>query len=246
MDHSDFATALLDAGQNRPAGISDGHGGPANRRFDVYRNNVAVSLADALEASFPVIKSLVGDEFFRAMAGVALRRHPPQSPLMAEFGAEFPEFLSSFPPAASLPYLADVARLENALRKSYHASDAAAFRPANMQSLDPEAFGATCFALTPATQLIRSAHPVGSIWHANQPSAAALQQSGAQDVLIARIEYDPEILVLPQGAFEFLTALDGVTPLTAALAAAGDGFDFPATLTLCLSHSLLGRPAGPD
>ena len=40
-----FATALLDARVPLPPGLIDAEGRPAHRRFDVYRNNVAVSYA---------------------------------------------------------------------------------------------------------------------------------------------------------------------------------------------------------
>src|SRR6056297_4262947 len=98
VDQSTFRAALLDAEATRPDGLTDGAGAPAGRRFDVYRNNVAVSLADALEAAFPVIAKLVGTRNFRLLAGAFLRSHPPQSPLMMFYGAEMPTFLSTFGP----------------------------------------------------------------------------------------------------------------------------------------------------
>lgn len=235
----DFATALLSTEMPQPAGLSDGQGGPAAKRFNVYRNNVAVSLSDALEASFPVVRKLVGADFFRAMAGVALRQNPPQSPLMAEFGAEFPAFLETFPPVATLPYLADVASIENAMRRSYHAADATAFDAADLQSMTPDQFAQTCFTLTPATQILRSGFAAGSIWHANQPNGPPQTEQQPQDVIIARPEFDPWVHILPQGAFEVLSPLDGTTPLAEALEQAPEGFDFPTTLTLCLSYGVL-------
>jgi hypothetical protein len=104
-------TAILDPGAPTPAGLADGAGRPATRRFAVYRNNVVASLSEALEVAFPAIAKLVGNGFFRAMAGIFVRAHPPRSPLMMLYGAEFPDFLATFAPVAHLPYLADVARL---------------------------------------------------------------------------------------------------------------------------------------
>ena len=37
-----FTTALLDHAIPAPAGLTNPFGGPAGKRFDVYRNNVAV------------------------------------------------------------------------------------------------------------------------------------------------------------------------------------------------------------
>lgn len=111
-DQSAFHAALMDAARPVPEGLRDPAGRPAGKRFDVYRNNVAVSLTRALETGFPVLRKLVGAEFFSAMAGVYLRTHPPTSPLLQQYGQDMPGFLRGFPPAKSLPYLPDIARLE--------------------------------------------------------------------------------------------------------------------------------------
>ena len=49
------------------------------QRLNVYRNNVFVSLMEALGEIFPVCKQVVGDAFFNAMARQYVDRHPPRS-----------------------------------------------------------------------------------------------------------------------------------------------------------------------
>ena len=68
-----------------------------------------IGLTEALEAAFPVVRKLVGDEFFRAMAGVYLRTHPPKTPLMMFYGEAMPQFLSRFGPTKKFGYLPDIA-----------------------------------------------------------------------------------------------------------------------------------------
>ncbi|WP_372833199.1 HvfC/BufC N-terminal domain-containing protein, partial [Puniceibacterium confluentis] len=120
---SAFHAALLDAATAVPAGLTDGNGHSAGRRYAVYRNNVAVSLRDALETGYPAIARLLGRENFRHVAGLHLRASPPETPCMMLYGADFPDFLASLAPLAHLPYLADVARIEWGLRCAYHAAD---------------------------------------------------------------------------------------------------------------------------
>ncbi|MDA0924796.1 MAG: DNA-binding domain-containing protein, partial [Proteobacteria bacterium] len=165
-----FAMALLDPGQPAPAGLTNPFGGPAGRRFDVYRNNVAVSLTQALETGFPTVRKLVGDDFFKAMAGIYLRATPPSDPRLALYGTTFPGFLARFEPVRHLRYLPDIARLDLGLRQSYHAADAAPFdttglAPAAVLSLKPR--------LAPATLILSSRHPVFAIWLYNTETGAA-------------------------------------------------------------------------
>jgi hypothetical protein len=108
----DFSQALLDADSPIPIGLTTWNGSDPAGRFAVYRNNVFASLIDALADTYPVMLALVGNEFFRAMAKVFVQTNPPRSRVLACYGSGFADFVEDFYPARSLPYLADVARLE--------------------------------------------------------------------------------------------------------------------------------------
>ena len=118
---SDFAAALLDPDVAAPDGLVAWNGSDPAHRFAVYRNNVTSALSDVLADSFPVTQQLVGEAFFRALAQVFVRAHPPRTRVLAHYGHELPEFVAQFPPAAGLPYLADVARLEWQRLQALHA-----------------------------------------------------------------------------------------------------------------------------
>lgn len=234
MSQSDFRTALLHPGHPLPPGLTDPEGRPAGRRFDVYRNNVTVSLTDALRQAFPVVLRLVGDEFFTAMAQEHLRRFPPRSPLLMFYGEDMPEFLATFPPVAHLGYLPDIARLELALRHSYHAADAEALPAEALQSMATDDFLAARLTLAPALRLLRSDWPILAIWRANtqgdEPPAARV----AEDVLILRPGFDPDLHLLPSGGAYFIAALLQGETVATALERAPD-LDLTATLTLLLA-----------
>ena len=113
MSHQQaIAAALLDPAHPCPPGLTAWNGSDPARRFAVYRNNVIVSLIDALADTFAVTQELVGEAFFRAMAREFAYANPPTSPLLAFYGDTLPDYIEHFPPAASVPYLADVARLD--------------------------------------------------------------------------------------------------------------------------------------
>ena len=200
---TEFRAALLDAAAPVPPGLTDPEGRPSPRRFAVYRNNVAVSLTEALRTGFPVIRKLVGDQFFDAMAGVFLRAHPPTSPVLALYGEAMPAFLEGFGPARTLPYLPDVARLELAMRRVYHAADAAP-DPSPLAA-DPETLVASRLRLAPAVWTLASPWPVHSIWRANTHGGAPGR--GPEEVLVGRPALDPVALPLPTGGAAFVEAL---------------------------------------
>ena len=237
VTQDDFRAALLDPAQPVPGGLSDAARRPAGRRFNVYRNNVAVSLTEAMKDAFPVITRILGKANMEGMAGLYLRAHPPGSPLMMHYGAEFPDFLARTEQLAHLGYLPDVARLELALRRSYHAADADPIDPQAL-ALDPERLLALRVTLAPAAELVRSRWPIHSLWLYNTRDGAPKPEPGAQDVLILRPEFDPEPHLLPPGGGALVAALQiGRTLGDAYDAATGEDpeFDLGASLTVLLA-----------
>lgn len=144
----------------------------APERFDIYRNNVAVSLIEALSDIFPVIKQLVGDEFFNAMAQTYIQKFRPASPLLFEYGSSFSKFIETFEPAQSLPYLADVARFERLWLDVYHARDAAPIDIQSLQHINENDMDDLILVLHPAFRRFQSDWPVTSIWLAHQKDDA--------------------------------------------------------------------------
>lgn len=237
VTHTTFKQRLLDAALPAPVGLQCPEGAPATKRFDVYRNNVAVGLSDALETAFPVLRKLVGDTFFRAMAGVYLRKHPPSSPLMMFYGAQMPEFLRHFAPVQSLPYLPDIAILELAMRRSYHAADAPAIDPQTIARLAPDVLLGARLRFAPAVQVIASNYPIHAIYTANTTPDAPAPVMRPETVLITRPAFDPQIHAISQNVAQCITALMSAVPLDTTLA--DDGRDFGATLGLLLAQSAI-------
>ena len=234
-----FCAALLDPAQPTPTGIVNPDGSPATKRFSVYRNNVAVGLADALELNFPVIRQLVGAEFFRAMAGAFLRQHPPQSPLMMFYGVAMPDFLAGFPPVAHLPYLPylpDMARLELAIRRAYHAADAVPIDAGKLGQLPPDVLMQCRLQIAPAVQTVHSDWPIHAIWNANTDPTAPRPVAKPQTVLITRPGFDPALHPLAPAAAHVVELLLTGHCFATALNLAPPDFDFAGLLTLLLTQ----------
>ena len=217
-----FARALLDTALPIPTGITAHNAAIPTRRFAVYRNNVAVSLVNALKSRFPVVEKIVGEEFFAAMARIFVLERPPCTPLLATYGDEFAAFITTFAPARELVYLADVARLEAARTRAYHAGDATPFGVAEFAALDASALGGIRIDLHPSVEIVRSPHPIVTIWAMNsgERDLAPIENWHGEDALVVRPYLDVDVRLLPPGGAAFLLALAGAKPLSEAAAGA--------------------------
>lgn len=236
VSQADFTASMLDPNAAVPDGLKNPDGAQASKRFNVYRNNVAVSLSDALETAFPVVRKLVGDQFFRAMAGVYLRKHPPRSPLMMFYGDAMPQFLGRFEPAKSVPYLPDIAAVELALRHAYHAADATPVDGQALAALSPDDLMSTRLKLAPATLTVTSDFPICAIYKVNTTVDAPKPVMQPEAVLITRAQFDPEIHLINAAAAGFVAALQDGQPLGQAMSMAGDTLDLGAILWLLLAQ----------
>jgi len=234
---AEFAAALLDADNPYPTGLVAWNGSDPAKRFAVYRNNVVSSLSDALADTFPVTRELVGGEFFRAMAHVFIAKTPPRSPVLAEYGDEFPAFIKGFTPAEGVPYLADVAHLEKLYLNAYHAADAlplddSAFQAALVRT---HALHNARVRLHPSMGILRSSHAVFSLWAAHQGvlDLGTVDPSRAEDVLVIRPHWDVLVLPLRPGAGRFIESLfSGLSFGGSNLAATAEQTEFDLVATL--------------
>lgn len=240
----EFARALLDPARAAPVGLVGPDGASSAKRFSVYRSNVIVGLIEALEAAFPATRRIVGDEFFRAMARAYVLAEPPTSPILLTYGAGLPDFIAAFEPAASLPYLPDVARIERAWSEAYHARDAVALEPEAFAAIPEDLASDLRLTMHPSVRIIRSEYPALTIWRMNVgdgvPEPVDLD-AGGEDALVARPIADVEVRAMPEGGAEFLAALTAKRTLTDAAKcgfSASPRFDLSTNLAALISAGI--------
>lgn len=232
-----FAAALLDPTLPVPDGVVGPDTLPSARRFGVYRNNVVVGLIEALRAAFPAVCRLVGDEFFTAMARAYVAFEPPSTPVMLAYGATFPDFIATFEPARSVPYLADVARLERAWSEAYHAAEAIPVEPAQLGAIDSARLPEVRLVLHPSLRIVRSTWPIVEIWSMNidggVPAAVDIQRGGENAVVI-RPAAEVEVRTVTAGAAAFIFGLQtGVSVVEAAARAIAEEPAFDLACAFC-------------
>ena len=209
----------------------------AHPAFTVYRNTVWKGWVDALEANYPAAVALTGRDWFRAAAREFAARTPPATPVLATYGDGFAGFLAGFPPAAGLPYLADVARLDRAWTEAHTAADADATTPADLAALPPDALATLSARPHPSLRAFRFDRTIPSLWLANRPdrTGGVLRlDPHPQGLAILRPREAVETVEIDAASFAFLRACEaGRSILHAAAEArtADPAADLGATLT---------------
>ncbi len=174
----EFTCSLLDESRDADAGLA------------VYRASVSANFSAALAATYPVVRRLVGEAFFSEAARRFALSHASTSGDLNEYGAHFPAFLAAYPHAATLAYLADVARLEWACHESESAPQAPLFDFEALARIEPSRYGELRLALHPSVRLLESAHPIGAIREANAPGrdGTAARVEGPDFVLVRSVD----------------------------------------------------------
>lgn len=175
---ADALNPWLAAGERSRAGLS------------IYRNTVASARADALSGLVPTIQRLVGADWFRSAALAFAVEHPPQSPVLDDYGRDFPAWLAVFPPARPMAYLAPVARLDLAWSLTHRCEDAPALNASHLAGMAAPALFASRVVLHPSAQIFWFDWTVPSIWLSNRPDAetgnSVAWTDTAEGLLIAR------------------------------------------------------------
>ncbi|MDZ7823153.1 MAG: DNA-binding domain-containing protein [Ahrensia sp.] len=221
--HSDaFAAGLLNPAVPTPQFVLGPDGAKADKRYNVYRNNVTVSLINAVVDIFPAVQSIVGEDNFRFLAREYVRAHPPSSPLLFLYGQDFAAFVAQFEPAKEIPYLADIARIERCWLTAYHAADIAPLDIAELSKVDTASIGDLRFAMHPATGIVASNYPVHDLFlmHRGFMEKAPVDMTNAQSIMLTRPQNDTQVVLLDAGQCAFFTAIEAQKSLGEA---AGEG-----------------------
>lgn len=226
---------LSDLQRRFAAWLADPQGAPA--RVGVYRNTTRANYRNALGATYPVVRELVGAPFFNAAVDAFVAAHPATGGDLNVYGAQLAEFLAAYPHARELPYLPDVARLEWALDEAQRAHEPRGSPQEVLAALAGEDAGTRAFTLDPSCRLVHSAYPVMRIWQVHQAGAEGEQRvdlaAGGDRLLVRREAGVPVIARLASGDYAWLATLALGHSLAAALEAALDAdatFDLGAAL----------------
>lgn len=236
-----FAAHLKGEAWPRLAEVVVGDTIAAAARLRIHCHHVRRSLVGALAATFPTVQAIVGETFFGSMAERFVLRELPGQPVLAEYGSGFPAFVSDYGPAAMLPYLADMAKLDWALNLAFHAPLGGRLSVSDLADLPAERLFDLKPALAIGSTLLRSVYPIDRIWHASQPGAMAGTVSiddGPASLLVLRRPDDAAFASLEPPEAAFVAALGegaGLGEAAGAALSVEPGFDPSAAFARLLS-----------
>jgi hypothetical protein len=220
-----FAEAIF-ADSASIAGIG-GAPSAAESRFNVYRNNVALGLINAVAARYPVVRKLLWDDAFQRVAAQYVRSEPPRSPVLLEYGESFPQFLRTIGEGVAVDYLADIAELESARTRAYHAADAMPLDRGAFAALSPDRLANLRLKFHPSMILLTSRFPVVSIWDTQRhDSDGTIRNWKPESALVVRPHLHVEVWRLSTGGHKFFAALAAGRSVADAITEAAVSADF--------------------
>ncbi|VXC62431.1 conserved hypothetical protein [Pseudomonas sp. 9Ag] len=139
--------------------------------FAVYRNTVLKGCVDALRANFPTVERLVGAEWMSAAARVFAQQCPPTQPQLVRYGERFADFLERFEPARDLPYIAEVARLDQLWLLAFAAPEHPRLGLHTLSSMAPAQLAELRLRPSAAAHWHWSGMPAFTLWRCNREGA---------------------------------------------------------------------------
>jgi hypothetical protein len=132
------------------------------KRVAVHQRNYRHSLVEALLMKFPATAWLMGTSFVMETAEEFVRQQPPTAPCIAEYGAEFPAFLSQYQ-RRHVPYLRDFAKLEWCIDQVAIAVDRAPVPAEEFSRIDSDALPDMRLSLQSGLRFVQARWPVDEL-----------------------------------------------------------------------------------
>jgi hypothetical protein len=237
--YSQFKQSLLQREDDRLSNLKAYSECERHERLNIYRNNVFVSLNEALSEIFPVTKQLVGEAFFNAVGQRFIEQHPPSSPILSQYGDQFSPFIANFPPAASIPYLAELIDLEYQLLQLTHAAERPVLNSNEIQQhfSHSDSPGRLRFTLTKECRLLATRYAVAAIHYAHQnnrdneedhSALHTIQWDNGQYLLLAKSGLYGRYYVITETEYLFISKLISGSTLEESIP--NEAFDVSSTL----------------
>lgn len=206
---SSFINAIINGDNNECSNFIKPTNVANISRINIYKNNVVSTLRENIIAKYPIILALVGEEFLNYCVREYVKNNPSKNGNLDFYGKEFANFIASFKPAQTLPYLSDVAKLEWLLHEIYFDEDIKILDKIKFSKTDVNQLENVKFKVNKAVKLIASKYPIYQIYQmVNDNLIKDLDiSSGGENLLIIRPEFKIKAIEIYDSEYQFLSAL---------------------------------------
>lgn len=159
---ADVRRALTSSDGAALAPVLVGGGSPVHR-LAIHRRHYEASLVNAILEKFPATAWLIGSDPVAQAARTFVRAHPPARPCIAEYGSDFPAFLTAFHSGALPSYVRSFAALEWAVSQTSIAISEPPVEWPDLVAIGADALPGTALRLQPGLQYVHSRHAVDDL-----------------------------------------------------------------------------------
>ncbi|HEX7386434.1 MAG TPA: DNA-binding domain-containing protein [Castellaniella sp.] len=203
-----FLAALYDGTVPGPVSSIAGNGLAPGARLRIYRRSCNEIQTAALRTSYPAVLALVGEDWFDQAARRYRGLYPSRSGNLQQFGVHFADYLQTIPAGRTLPYLADVARLEWLRQETVLAADSQALAFDDFMAGLDGAGESLRIGLHACVHFLSSRYQVLAIWRfAMDPQGDLSLNDEGENVMLWRENDEVAMAAVDAATFTYVTAL---------------------------------------
>lgn len=219
---------------------------PKEALLGIHYNNVFSVHFRSLSQDYPLVFSIIGEPAARAMALAYIETSFPCTGSLEDWGGGLVCFIQHYEPAATWPYLGDIARYEWAKHIAYCAAEDPLLTPADMSRLIALDQEEPTFRFQKSCQLMAFSYPLEHIisLHQQGKTPDLSETQGSSYALIFKHQGSIKAHWLAPSLFVFVNRLKEGQGMEVAYAAAqvlDAKFDAQEAFSFLLSHPILHR-----
>ncbi|RMD85201.1 MAG: DUF2063 domain-containing protein [Candidatus Dadabacteria bacterium] len=182
----------------------------ARARLAAYVGGYPARIEESLADAYPAVRHILGAAEFHRLAADYMPMVPAGTYNLNAVGYRLPELLRQHRLNGELPFLADLAALEWAVWKAFHAGPGQPFDPARLAGWSAADFERAAVRLQPGVAVVCSEWPIADLWAARSTPRDQIDivlAGRPQNVLVYRCGLEVACETLGRLEAEALSAL---------------------------------------
>ncbi len=182
----------------------------AERRLQIYKNNINSTLVESLQNTYGISTAIVGEEYFSYLARLYAIQYPPSDGNLNNYGEQMPNFIRTIDSLAHLGYLPAIAEVDWACHRAVQAPDAKSQTVDCLASFSSESYEHLVFELHPSVGIVGSSYPIFDIWSyatGGETEHELALSSDSQSVLILSNNQQLQVLNIKSTVYNFIRQL---------------------------------------